>query len=282
MTEPVERPGPRPVWYDNSKGERVVVGHVCPVDGVAFIGRGDNNETLAAEHCWCPIHQRMKSKRQGFSGSYCMACQEEEETRRTQERGEWEAKQRANAVPYDATMDGVVDEDRFFATPEEFLEWHDIRVGYCYEAEPFLPGLTAESIVERINHDDDAPEGFEYSPGKEAIEELQSKLNEFFEKHPVPTCWHGGKLLVVTDVEVLEPCSKCNAAPDGCDWCFGHSVVPSEVLQLQADAERVAEESGEDALVAYGVILHSAGWAELADMIPAIIRAGAVVKKATD
>lgn len=177
---------------------RRVIGYACGVCRLSHLRQHGPEESLRAARacCWCSKHE-VEHKRP----EECPECVQEREARADEAWRKREAARLAEAVPWDDEMEGIFDDERFYASPDEFFDSHADRIHpdkldpawipVLEEAEPAGPFLNAEQVVEDANERAEVEDVREHglNPSKEALAELQAVLDAWQSKHEPERKW---------------------------------------------------------------------------------------------
>lgn len=106
------------------------------------------------------------------------------------------------------SMCGLLSNERFYSTPFDYFDREGVEEEevVLFEAEPVGGHLDAESILsahdeERGNWGSD----LNWSPGTEAMLELQRFLDEWAEKYPAPGWYQEGERVIIRASQWVRP-----------------------------------------------------------------------------
>lgn len=204
MTEPIE------IFVEAPT--RKAIGYACGVCGMTHLRQSSTDTSLRAAKacCWCSKHE-IEHKRP----EECPKCQKAIEALRNEARWKREAEILSKAVPWDPTMEGLLDEDRFYPSPDDYFE---ARADSIYpdktdpdwiplleEATP-VPILRAASIIEDANSELEGADDpiYKFPDSDAAVDELQAALDAWAEKHAPSRQWYMPGQWVRLDKELAE------------------------------------------------------------------------------
>lgn len=207
---PTSPPEPLPLYVRNQAGEESITGWVCGhCHCTQLIGGTPQPEQAARNCCWCPKHGVGRGPRaRGIP--WCHGCEAE---RKAKQEAEWsaarsqrESEWRKKAVPWDDTMEGLVDDEHYHESPEDYFDYHwdsglemsdkdggpsEDDLCYCWEAVRIEGlGLDAESIVENAWEQAEPPDGMDCDISKESIADLQALLDGWLATLPDKPHWY--------------------------------------------------------------------------------------------
>lgn len=196
---------------------RRVIGYACGVCRLSHLRQHGPEESLRAARacCFCDRHSVVHKR-----PAECPECVRERGERADEAWRKREAARLAEAVPWDDDMEGLFYDDRLYPTPVEFFDDHADRVHpdkidptwipLLEEAEPEGPLLDAEQIIgdanERAEVEGDGLNEclFLFPRDKAALEELQTVLDAWAEKHAPSRQWFKPGRPVRLDRELAE------------------------------------------------------------------------------